>query len=157
MEVLELLEGKKPTKKQIKEAPKQLPTPPQPVQQMQEEPKPKEKKPRTPAQIEAFKKVVAIREAKRTQRKDEYNKDMEEFRKYKESLIVKKAVSIKKKQLKQLKPLEDISDDETPIEEIKQIIKPVNKAQAIQAPIIKAPPVQPPTPARPIKPTFYFS
>ena len=82
---------------------------------------------------------------------------MEEFRKYKESLIIKKAVSIKKKQLKQLKPLNDISDDETPIEEIKQIIKPAYKPQALQPPVIKAPPVQPPTPSKPVKPTFYFS
>lgn len=157
MEVLELLEGRKPTKKQIKEAPKQLPPTQQPIQQMQEEPKPKEKKPRTPAQIEAFKKVVAIRQANRDKRKTEAELEMEEFRKYKESLIIKKAVSIKKKQLKQLKPLNDISDDETPIEEIKQIIKPAYKPQAIQAPVIKAPPVQPPTPSKPVKPTFYFS
>ena len=45
---------------------------------------------------------------------------------YKEGLeqkIVKKAISIKKKQIKKEAALDEISDDETPIQKIKQIAK----------------------------------
>jgi hypothetical protein len=46
----------------------------------------------------------------------------EENKKQLEEKIVKKAVSIKKKQIKKELALDEISDDETPIEEIKQKI-----------------------------------
>ena len=43
-----------------------------------------------------------------------------------EQKIVKKAVSIKKKQIKKEALLEEISDDETPMEKIKEIAKKKN-------------------------------
>jgi hypothetical protein len=59
--------------------------------------------------------------------------------------IVKKAISIKKKQIKKEKVLDEISDDETPMEEIVKKIRPT-----------KAPEVKPPTPiyAQPAPPKF---
>ena len=48
-----------------------------------------------------------------------------------EEKIVKKAVAIKKKQIKKQIALDDISDDDTPLEEIKKIVKkfPAKKEQ----------------------------
>ena len=57
---------------------------------------------------------------------------------YKEGLeqkIVKKAISIKKKQIKKEAALDEISDDETPMEKIKQIAKKI----PIQPPIEQKP------------------
>ena len=42
-----------------------------------------------------------------------------------EAKIVKKAISIKKKQIKKEAALDEISDDETPIQKIKQIAKKI--------------------------------
>lgn len=61
-----------------------------------------------------------------------------------ESKIVKKAISIKKKQIKKEAILDEISDDDTPIEEIKEIVKtrvivdkpPHSKDNNIQKPTI---------------------
>lgn len=159
-EILELLEELEAPKQQNKRAPKQQKQEQVPIQQKQEQVPNKQnkqqeqeiikqKKPRTPAQIEAFKKVVAIREENRLKRKAEQEEEKKQFEKYKEDLIVKKAISIKKKQLKEIKPLQNIPDDETPIEEIKKKIQPT--------PVIKK--EQPPAPVqqiKPIKPTFYF-
>jgi hypothetical protein len=159
-EILELLEELEAPKQQNKRAPKQQKQEQVPIQQKQEQVPIKQnkqqeqeiikqKKPRTPAQIEAFKKVVAIREENRLKRKAEQEEEKKQFEKYKEDLIVKKAISIKKKQLKEIKPLQNIPDDETPIEEIKKKIQ--------SPPVIKK--EQPPAPVqqiKPIKPTFYF-
>ena len=57
---------------------------------------------------------------------------------YKEGLeqkIVKKAISIKKRQIKKEAALDEISDDETPMEKIKQIAKKI----PIQPPIEQKP------------------
>ena len=79
----------------------------------------KPKAPRTPAQIAAFKKVQAKRDENRVQRlvekKLKEKADQEEL----EAKLVKKAVSIKKKQLKKQAVLDEISDDDTPIETIR--------------------------------------
>lgn len=106
-----------------------------------EEPKPLAKKPRSEKQIEAFKKAQAKRDENRVKQKEETKKVLEEK-------ILQKAVSIKKKQIKKMKVLEDVSDDDTPMEEIKQIQRamtppPQRPIQQIQQPIIK-------------KPQFYF-
>lgn len=159
-EILELLEELEAPKQQNKRAPKQQKQEQVPIQQKQEQVPIKQnkqqeqeiikqKKPRTPAQIEAFKKVVAIREENRLKRKAEQEEEKKQFEKYKEDLIVKKAISIKKKQLKEIKPLQNIPDDETPIEEIKKKIQPapVIKKEQPQAPVQQI---------KPIKPTFYF-
>jgi len=83
----------------------------------------KQRKPRTQAQIDAFKKVrdkkmenARLREQERKLLLDQQQKDLEEK-------IIKKAVSIKKKQIKKEAVLEEISDDDTPIEVIKEIKK----------------------------------
>jgi hypothetical protein len=95
------------------------------------------KKPRTEKQIEAFKKASAIRDANRNKRKEDGKKEMEEK-------ILKKAISIKKKQIKKAYTIDDISDDETPIEQIRAMTPPPQRPiQQIQQPIIK-------------KPQFYF-
>jgi hypothetical protein len=104
-----------------------------------EESKPlgKEKKPRSEKQIEAFKKASAIRDANRAKRKEETKKVIEEK-------VLQKAVSIKKRQIKKMQVLDEISDDETPMEEIRQIQRaitppPVRPIQQIQQPINKKP------------------
>ena len=74
------------------------------------------KRPRTEKQIEAFKKAQENRAKNILLKKEEGKKALEEK-------ILKKALSIKKKQINKqydLAVLDQISDDETPIEEIKQ-------------------------------------
>lgn len=98
-------------------------------------------KPRSEKQIEAFKKAQAKRDENRAKQKEDSKKVLEEK-------ILQKAVSIKKKQIKQMKVLDNVSDDDTPIEEIKQIQRamtppPQRPIQQIQQPIIR-------------KPQFYF-
>ena len=102
-----------------------------------EEPEPlaKVKKPRSEKQIEAFKRAQAKRDENRLISKENTKKVLEEK-------ILQKAISIKKKQIKKMKVLDDVSDDETPIEEIKQIQRsmtppPQRPIQQIQQPIIK--------------------
>ena len=84
----------------------------------------KPKAPRTPAQIAAFKIAQAKRDENRVQRlvekKLKEKADQEEL----EAKLVKKAVSIKKKQLKKQAVLDEISDDDTPIETIRQRVAP---------------------------------
>jgi len=97
----------------------------------------KVKKPRSEKQIEAFKKASAIRDTNRAKRKEDGKKEMEEK-------ILKKAISIKKKQIKKAYTIDDISDDETPIEQIRAMTPPPQRPiQQIQQPIVK-------------KPQFYF-
>ena len=82
----------------------------------------KVKPPRTPAQIAAFKKVLAKRDENRVQRlvdkKLKEKSDKEEL----EAKLIKKAVSLKKKQIKKQAVLDDISDDDTPIETIRKLV-----------------------------------
>ena len=52
---------------------------------------------------------------------------MDQYKEGLEQKIVKKAISIKKKQIKKEAVLDDISDDETPMEKIKQIAKHTKK------------------------------
>lgn len=54
--------------------------------------------------------------------KEKKQLEEEENKKKLEEKIIKKAVSLKKKQIKKELALDEISDDETPIEEIKQKI-----------------------------------
>ena len=57
---------------------------------------------------------------------DEVQRRLDEYKTGIEQNIVKKAVSIKKKQIKKEALLEEISDDETPMEKIKEIAKKKN-------------------------------
>ena len=119
---------------------------------------PKKEKPKrilNEAQLEGMKKgreTLALRNAeKREQRLQE---EAERKRQLEEK-VVSKAISIKKKQLKQEIALDEISDDETPIEEIKQ--KVVAKRSAPSRPRVQTPaPTAPPPPPVKAKPTFIF-
>ena len=51
---------------------------------------------------------------------------MNEYKLGLEDKVVKKAISIKKKQIKKEQILDEISDDETPMEKIKEIAKKKN-------------------------------
>lgn len=103
------------------------------------------KKPRTAKQLEAFEKAKAIRDANALKRKEEAKRKAEEERKIIEEKLVKKAISIKKKQIKKQAVLEEISDDETPIEKVKEIAEK-----------IKITPKQLPAPEKPIMKYNFF-
>lgn len=152
---LEILE--KPIKKTSKNpAPKvvikkkivvKTPTPPQSEEEDEEDPKeepetpkPKSKRVRTQKQIDAFNKCLAIKQANAKKRMDEAKRLAEEERKALEEKVVKKAISIKKKQIKKQVALDEISDDDEPIEAIREKVK-----KAAAAPV-------PPKP----KPAFNF-
>jgi hypothetical protein len=62
---------------------------------------------------------------------------LEQQQKELEEKIIKKAVSLKKKQIKKQAVLEDISDDETPIEVIKEIKRKIPAPQPV--PVKQAP------------------
>ena len=84
----------------------------------------KTKKPRTQKQIEAFEKVRKIRDEKRAERKEVKEKAEIEYKQQKEAKIVKKALSIKKKQILADADLDDVSEeDDIPIEVVKKIMK----------------------------------
>ena len=57
---------------------------------------------------------------------DEVQRRLNEYKEDLEDKIVKKAISIKKKQIKKEAILDEISDDETPIQKIKEIAKKRN-------------------------------
>jgi len=57
---------------------------------------------------------------------DEVQKRLNEYKTGLEQKVVRKAISIKKKQIKKEALLEEISDDETPIQKIKEIAKKKN-------------------------------
>ncbi len=101
----------------------------------------KVKKPRTQKQLEAFERAKAIRDANAKKRKEEAERKAEEERKLIEEKLVKKAISLKKKQIKKQAVLDSISDDETPLEEIKK---------AVEKPAIAIKPSIPPPPPKPI-------
>ena len=94
--------------------------------------KPKVKKPRSEAQINAFKKTLEIRAENRKRRAEEKKiqeaKDKVEL----EQKIIKKAVSIKKKELKKQIVLDEISDDDENIEVIKNRVMKSKVALANQ-------------------------
>ena len=91
----------------------------------------KAKKPRSQKQIDAFARALEIKKEKALARKAErdLNAGLEKVKL--EEKIVKKAVAIKKKQIKKQIALDDISDDDTSLEEIKKIVKkfPAKKEQ----------------------------
>ena len=84
----------------------------------------KEKKPRTQKQIDAFEKVRALRDIKRGERKEVRIKDAEVRTKIVEDKIVKKAISIKKKQILQDANLDDVDEEieDIPVAVVKKIM-----------------------------------
>ena len=103
-----------------------------------EKPKPK----RTQKQIDAFQKVRDKKMENAKMRQEEKKLKDEEDRKELEAKIIKKAVAIKKKQIKKQTVLEEISDDDTPIEVIKEMKKNIKE-------------IKPEKPEKP-KPKFNF-
>lgn len=104
----------------------------------------KTKKPRTQKQIEAFEKVRKIRDEKRLERKEVKVKADTVYKQEKEAKIVKKALSIKKKQILADADLDDVSDDEIPAEIVKKIMtkyvkKPVARTRVIAQEEIRYP------------------
>lgn len=81
----------------------------------------KPKKQLTEKQLEALKKGQATRDANIKKRKEEAQRIADEEKKKLEEKIVKKAISIKKKQIKKQSALDEIEDDETPIQKIKEL------------------------------------
>lgn len=76
------------------------------------------KKPQTEAQKAATAKMKAALAAKWEKTRAEKAAAAEEYKKQVEERVVKKALSIKKKQIKQQLALDEISDDDEPIEQI---------------------------------------
>lgn len=83
----------------------------------------KPKKPRTEKQLEAFERAKKIRDANAVKRKEERLKREEEERKQIEEKLIKKAIALKKKQIKKQVLLDEISDDDTPIQKIKKVVE----------------------------------
>ena len=88
----------------------------------EEEPKTiqKSKKPRSDKQIAAFAKVIEKRQEKRNERALIRETEQAKAKAELEEKVMKKAVSIKKKQIKQQIALDDISSDDEAIESIKK-------------------------------------
>ena len=82
----------------------------------------KPKKQLTEKQLEALKKGQQTRDENARKRKEEAMRIAEEEKKKLEAKIVRKAISIKKKEIKKQSALDEISDDETPIQKIKEVI-----------------------------------
>jgi type II secretory pathway component PulC len=86
---------------------------------------PKQKRERSEKQIETTKKMIEKRNANILVAKEKKAQEDMIRKKEIEEKIVKKAVAIKKREIKQKAILEEISDDDTPIEEIKKIASKV--------------------------------
>jgi uncharacterized protein with von Willebrand factor type A (vWA) domain len=84
---------------------------------------PKPKRQQTEKQKEATAKMRQKLAEKHAMVREQKAKEAEETKKIVEEKVVKKAIAIKKKQIKQQKVLDEISDDDTPIEEIIPIKK----------------------------------
>jgi hypothetical protein len=98
----------------------------------------KVKKPRSEKQINAFKEVQAIRDKNRKERAEEREKQKDLIKKEIETKVLKKAISIKKKQIKQELLLDEISDDDEPIEIIKKkIVKKQTRVAVAEKPKMK--------------------
>ena len=100
------------------------------------------KKPRSVKQIEAFKQILILRDEKRKTRADDKKiKELEE-KKILEAKIIKKAITLKKKQIKKQIALDEISDDDEDIEIIKQKIVKSNLKKVMKTaiePVIEKP------------------
>ena len=120
----------------------------------------KPKRPRSEKQIIAFNLVLEKRNEKRRERalvkEQELAAEMQEI----EAKIMKKAISIKKKQIKRDLVLDDVSDDDEPIESIKaKIIKSTeylrSQNKATKSPLHTKVPVPVPAPV-PVVPKIIF-
>lgn len=103
----------------------------------EEQPKtiPKAKKPRTEAQMKAFDKAKETARLNAEKRKAEREAVAQAERKAMEEKLVKKAIALKKKQIKEQAILDEIEDDDTPLPEIEKIVK----AKKVRQPVKELP------------------
>lgn len=116
----------------------------------------KEKKPRTAKQIEAFEKARQTREKNALARKQMRDEEAIAIRKQVEDKLVKKAIAVKKKQIKQQAILDEISDDETPLEEVEKIATRSVTKTRLKREVSKDFPAPPPPAQEPVTPKYYF-
>lgn len=83
----------------------------------------KPKRERSEKQLEAFAKARESRLANISRRKATIDEFEQQAKEDLDKRIVKKAISIKKKQIKQTAELDQVSDDDTPLEEVIKIAK----------------------------------
>ena len=114
----------------------------------------KEKKPRTAKQIEAFEKARQTREKNALARKQMRDEEAIAIRKEVEDKLVKKAIAVKKKQIKQQAVLDEISDDDTPLEEVEKIA--TRSKTRLKREVSKDFPAPPPVAEEPVRPKYYF-
>ena len=100
-----------------------------------EAPPVKIKKPRSQAQIDAFVKVRAKRDENRVARLKTKEDDAVVQKAQIEEKIVKKAVSIRKKQIVREAVLDDISDEDIPVEIVKKLVKKYPKKAVAPVPV----------------------
>tara|TARA_R110000850_G_scaffold173445_1_gene299080 strand:- start:871 stop:1365 length:495 start_codon:yes stop_codon:yes gene_type:complete len=116
----------------------------------------KEKKPRTAKQVEAFQKARESRERNALARKQSRDEEAIAIRKDVEDKLVKKAIAVKKKQIKQQAILDEISDDDTPLEEVEKIATRSVTKTRLKREIAKDFPAPPPPAQEPVTPKYYF-
>jgi hypothetical protein len=90
-------------------------------------------RPRTAKQIEQFKKVVENKMKNASERKKQAEIKAEADKIELEDKLVKKAIAVKKKQIKKQKIIDDISSDEEEGDQVIQKMKPVKAKPAINA------------------------
>lgn len=105
----------------------------------------KPKRQLTEKQLEALKRGQEKRDENARLRKDAAEKKAAEDKLKLEQKIVKKAISIKKKELKRQAALDAVSDDDTPVEKIKEAVQ---KAESTKGTGSYANPIPPPAPVR---------
>jgi hypothetical protein len=160
-EEIDILEEKeiieKPIKKALKKAfenpsPKviikkkivvKVATPPESESEKEEEeeekpkdkPKPvKVKRERTQKQIDAFNRCILKKKERASERQENAKKLLAIEKEALEEKIVKKAISIKKKQIKKQSALDEVSDDDTEIEVIREKAKKITTVPVIHKP-----------------------
>ena len=116
----------------------------------------KEKKPRTAKQIEAFEKARETREKNALARKQSRDEEAIAIRKQVEDKLVKKAIAVKKKQIKQEAILDEISDDDTPLDEVEKIATRSVAKTRLKREVAKDFPAPPPPAQEPVAPKYYF-
>lgn len=105
----------------------------------------KTRPPPSEKQIEGFKKCREKRMENIQKRKDALREFEEKVKSEMENKIVKKAISIKKKQILREDELEEFSDDDTPLEEVVKVAKKrVNKQKVSQEEVEQSQPQRKP-------------
>lgn len=98
-------------------------------QKMNKLTEPKPKKEKTDLQKISLQKARMVAKQNAEARKEANKLYAEQATKEFEEKVIQKAISLKKKEIKQKAQLEAISDDDTPMEKIKQISKKVDSIQ----------------------------